>query len=52
MLMSVNHILQIVDDAPNICPIKTKTPKNVKLVMRKEAMRQDQIVDILNPSTV
>ena len=42
MLMPVVHIVQTVDDAPNICPIKIKSQKKVKSAMRKEAMEQDQ----------
>ena len=42
MLMPVNHILQTVDDAPNICPMKIKPQKKVRSAMRKEAMEQDQ----------
>ena len=38
MLMPVNHILQTVDGAPNICPMKTKPQKKVKSAVRKEAM--------------
>ena len=42
MLMPVNHILQTVDDVPNICSVKIKPPKKVKSVMTKEAMEQDK----------
>ena len=42
MLMPVNHILQTVEEAPNICHMKIKPSKKVKSVMRKEAMEQDQ----------
>ena len=42
LLMSVNHIFQTVDGAPNIGPIKIKLPKIVKSVMRKEAMKRNQ----------
>lgn len=48
MLISVNHILQTVDDAPNICPMKIKPQKKVKPVIRKEAVEQDQR-DLPNP---
>ena len=46
---SLSHILQIVDDTANVCPMKIKPPKKVKSVMRKEAMEQDQW-DLSNPS--
>ena len=51
MLMPVNHILKIVDDALNICLMKIKPPKKVKSVMRKEAMEQDHR-DLSNPRNV
>ena len=49
MLMPVNHILQTVDDAQNICLMKAKRQKKVKSAMRKEAMKQDQR-DLSSPS--
>ena len=47
MLMPVNHILQTIDDALNICFINPQ--KKVKSAMRKEAIEQDQR-DLLCPS--
>ena len=49
MLMPVNHILQTIDDAPNICLMKAKRQKKVKSAMRKEVMKQGQR-DLSNPS--
>ena len=49
MLMPVNHILQTVDDAQNICLMKAKRQKKVKSAVRKEAMKQDQR-DLSSPS--
>ena len=49
MLIPVNHILQTVDDAPNICLMKIKLQKKVKSDLRKEAMEKDQR-DLSNPS--
>ena len=40
--MPVNHKLQTVDDAPNLCLMKVKPQKKVKSAMRKEAIQQDQ----------
>ena len=45
----VNHILQTAGDAPNICYMKVKPQKKVKLVIRKEAIEQDQR-DLSKPS--
>ena len=42
MLMPVNHKLQTVDDAPNLCLMKVKPQKKIKSAMRKEAIEQDQ----------
>ena len=47
--MPVKHILQTVDDAPNICLMKVKSQKKVTSAMRKEAIEQDQR-DLSNPS--
>ena len=49
MLMSVNHILQTVDDAPNIFVMKVKPQKKVKSANRKEAIEQERR-DLSNPS--
>ena len=49
LLNSLSHMLQIVDDTANICPMKIKPPEKVKSVMRKEAMEQGQS-DLSNPS--
>ena len=47
--MSVNHILQTVDDAPNIFVMKVKPQKKVKSANRKEAIEQERR-DLSNPS--
>ena len=41
MLTPVKHILQTVDDAPNICLMKVKSQKKAMSAMRKEAIEQD-----------
>ena len=49
MLIPVSHILQTVDEASNICPMKKKPQKKVKSAMRKKAIEQDQR-DLSEPS--